>query len=155
MVAGTPPAMPMTRPPFTDDEVIEIVTRAPRAHLGLMENHEGRIICIRAWDVHAGLRDRGILADYDFNSVPVPRTLHPDVPRVAFITAKTDEYGELLRNGIRGHSPVATTGPGRIASEIFARASASTSRIPAPTTRPVPTARTGTRAWCWWISGRW
>ena len=91
--------------PFTGDEVIEIVNRAKRAHLGLMENHEGGIICIRAWDFHAGLRDRGILADYDVYSVPIPRTVHPDVPRAAFITAKTHEHGEMFRNGIRGHYP--------------------------------------------------
>ena len=101
MVAETPPV----RPPFAEADVIEIVDRAKRAHLGLMENHEGRIICIRARDFHAGLRDWQVLAEYDFYSVSIPRTLHPNVPRVAFITAKTEEYGEVLRNGIRGHCP--------------------------------------------------
>jgi hypothetical protein len=91
--------------PLNEADVIEIVERAKRAHLGLVENHDGRIICTRAWGYHAGLRDRQVLAEYDFYSASIPRTRHPNVTRVAFVTAKTEEYGEVLRNGIRGHQP--------------------------------------------------
>ena len=149
-MAETLPGFVNCSAPFTDAGVMEIVSRAKRAHLGLMENNQGRIISIRAWDFHAGLRDRGIMADYDFNSVPVPRTLSLDVPRVAFITANTDEYGEMLRMGTpRPLPPAVMTVPARSESGICARASASTSPIPAPITRSVPTARAGMRARCW------
>jgi hypothetical protein len=41
------------------DEVIEIVRRAKRAHLGLMLNQQERVIYMRAWNHHAGLRRDG------------------------------------------------------------------------------------------------
>ena len=50
---------------YSVNEVITIVTRAVRPHLGLMENHAGEIISIRAWEYHAGLRSGQALRDYD------------------------------------------------------------------------------------------
>ena len=47
---------PTSWSPYTMDEVIEIVRRAKRAHLGLMLNQQGRVNYIRAWNYHAGLR---------------------------------------------------------------------------------------------------
>ena len=84
---------------------METVTRPWRAHLGLVEDAEGRILYIRAWDFHAGLWDRGALMDYDFCSMSFPRALSENVPRVAFITAKRDEFGGYTRHGIRGSFP--------------------------------------------------
>ena len=74
--------------PYTIEEVIQIVERARRPHLGLMENHDGRVINIRAWDFHAGLRHRNAIADFDYGSHTVPPSLFPGVPRVALVAGK-------------------------------------------------------------------
>ena len=69
--------------PHTIHEAIQILARAKRPHLGLMENHEGRVINVRAGDFHEGLRLRNAIADFDFGSHKVPAYLHLDLPRVA------------------------------------------------------------------------
>ena len=85
---GNAPAPADLEKEFTIHEVVQIAHRARRPRLGLMENHDGFPIRIRAWDFHAGLRVRQALADYDFESHPVAPTLHPQLPRVAMISAK-------------------------------------------------------------------
>ena len=56
---GNAPAGDDYQDEYTIHEVIHIVNRATRPHFGLMESRDGRIINIRAWGVHAGLRLRG------------------------------------------------------------------------------------------------
>ena len=67
------------------DEVIEIVRRAKRAHLGLMLNQQERVIYMRAWNYHAGLRRARAIVDYDFESIPVNPAYHDRLPRVALV----------------------------------------------------------------------
>jgi hypothetical protein len=93
------------REPFTIGEVISIVERAQRPHLGLLENHGGEVIKIRAWDYHAGLRYRGAIADFDFESIEVPDTLCDRMPRVALAPHTYAQYCESVRHCIRGHFP--------------------------------------------------
>jgi hypothetical protein len=93
------------REPFTVGDVISIVERAHRPHLGLLENHGGEVIKIRAWDYHAGLRYRGVVADFDFESIDVPNTLADRMPRVALVPHSHAQYVESVRHGIRGHFP--------------------------------------------------
>ena len=60
---GNAPALVDLEKDYTIHEVIQIAHRARRPHLGLLENHDGFPINIRAWDFHAGLRARQALAD--------------------------------------------------------------------------------------------
>ena len=77
--------------PYELQEVIQIVERARRPHLGLIENHGGRVINIRAWDFHVGLRPRNAVADYGLESLVAPTT-HPPGPTA----------GRTRRRQIRG-----------------------------------------------------
>ena len=86
--------------PYIMDEVIEIVRRGKRAHLGLLFNHDGDVIYIRAWDYHAGLRKARQVADYDFESVPVNPIYHHQLPRVALISAQYSDYRKAVDDGI-------------------------------------------------------
>ena len=58
---------------------------------------------VRAWDFHAGLRSRGAVADFDFESLAVPTTVHLGAPRVALIAGQFADYTEAAKNGLRGH----------------------------------------------------
>ena len=62
---NAPPPNPDLQAPCTIDEVLTIVSRATRPHLGLMENHAGEIAWIRAWGYHAGLRAGQVLRDHE------------------------------------------------------------------------------------------
>ena len=76
--------------PFTVDEVITIVSRAVRPHLGLMENHAGEITWIRAWEYHAGLRAGQTLRDYELESLRIDPVVGAErLPRVGLIPMTT------------------------------------------------------------------
>ena len=64
--------------PYELQEVIQIVKRARRPHMGLVETHGGRVTNTRAWGFHAGLRSRNAVADYEFEPLDVATSLNPD-----------------------------------------------------------------------------
>ena len=104
---GNAPPLPADlSDPFTVDEVILIVTRSKKPYLGLMENHAGEVISIRAWEYHAGLRADGAIRDQEFEMLEIDRETEADLlPRVALVPSTYDEYLHAVEHGIPGRVP--------------------------------------------------
>ena len=63
------------------------------------------MINIRAWDYHAGLRYHGVISDFGFESLQAPPEYHTDVPRVALLPGKYQDFEKACRIGLRAHLP--------------------------------------------------